>query len=433
MKVVAKFGGTSLADWQNFEKAKEIVLENEACVVVPSAPGKRNSKDHKITDLLYMCFQLSEHNLNFDEVYEHIEKRFHSIVNGLNLDLDIDEILKETKEVIMTSSSREHVASRGEYMSGRVMAAYLGYNFIDAADIIKIYDGKWNREETDRLIAEILIPNLPAVVPGFYGSDKDGNIATFSRGGSDVTGSVVANGIDADLYQNWTDVPGFMVSDPKIVDNPQHIKVISYRELRELSYMGAQVLHEDAIFPLREKKIPIEIKDTNNPTENGTKIVPNGDMVSDNPVTGVAGKKDFMVITIEKTFLNEKRDFLRKMISVFETNEVRVAHMPTGIDSVSVVVPQSEMMGKESKVKEELSIYLNPDTIDISYGLALVAVVGRGMISKKGISARIFKALSDNGVNIRMITQGSSEINIIVGVENKDFENAIRSIYRAFY
>lgn len=435
--VISKFGGSSLATSTQFERVKEIAYNNPNIkVIVPSAPGKRDDKDHKITDLLYMCYQLSSHGLKFDDIFQMVAERFFEIRDKLFIDLDLESILADIKANIENNSSRDYCASRGEYLNGMLLAKYLGYEFIDACDVIlfnetnEIDELNTNRE----LLKHIkLDEDIKYIIPGFYGSFRS-EIRTFSRGGSDITGAIVANALDAKLYENWTDVSGFLVADPKIVDNPREIDLITYKELRELSYMGAKVLHEEAIFPVKKKGIPIHIKNTNKPEDKGTLIVPETWGSSrDNLITGIAGRKDFTVITVEKTLMNSDKSFLRKLVSVFETNDITIEHMPSGIDSISVIVSDEELNGKLSKIKEEIRIYLNPDNIISSSNMALVAVVGRGMIRTKGISARVFTALSNNGVNIRMISQGSSELNIIIGIENSDFETAIKSIYRAFY
>ncbi len=384
--IVAKFGGSSLADNVQIEKVANIIKSNEKIkYIIPSAPGKRDKDDHKITDLLCMCYQLASHDINFHEIYAIIEDRFREIASDLNLDINIDEILYNIKEDIKNGASKDYCASRGEYLNG------------------------------------------------FYGADDRGNIRTFSRGGSDITGAIIASGVDASLYENWTDVSGFLMADPSIVIDAKPIEKITYRELRELSYMGAPVLHEEAIFPVKKKNIPVNIKNTNKPTDPGTMIIYDLDIDNSlNNITGIAGKKDFTVISIEKTFMTRENDFFRKVISVFETNDISIEHMPSSIDSVSIVVSDIELNGKKKKIMEEIKIYCNPDNI-ISYsGMSLIAVVGRGMINNKGISSRVFTALAKGDVNIRMISQGSSELNIIVGIENKDFEKAISSIYNAF-
>lgn len=434
---VSKFGGSSLATSKQYKKVKEIVNKNENIkVVVPSAPGKRDEKDHKITDLLYMCHQLSSHGLKFDDIFKMIAERFFEIRDNLSIDVDLEKILDEIKTNIENNRSIDYCASRGEYLNGILLAKYLGFEFIDAAEVI--FFNEMNEVDEKKTIEELqnkikLGDKKRYVVPGFYGSFKS-EIKTFSRGGSDITGSVIANAIDAKIYENWTDVSGFLVADPKIVENPKEIEHITYKELRELSYMGAKVLHEEAIFPVKNKGIPIHIKNTNRPYDKGTLIVPDTwNFSKENLITGIAGKKGFTVITVEKTLMNSDKSFLRKLVSVFETNDISIEHMPSGIDSISIIVSDIDLNGKLSKIIEEIRIYLNPDNIISSSNMALVAVVGRGMIRTKGISAKVFTALSDAGVNIRMISQGSSELNIIIGLENSDFETAIRAIYKSFY
>ncbi|NLW23417.1 MAG: aspartate kinase [Tissierellia bacterium] len=433
--IVAKFGGTSLADSKQFKKVKEIVLADERRrYIVPSAPGKRYKKDHKVTDLLYMCYQLASHKLNFDEVYGIIEKRFHDICNDLKLEIDIGEILSEIKEKIRAGESRDYVASRGEYINGILLSEYLGFEFVDAKDLI-LFDekGHFDWEGTNKKVKELLGSISTAVIPGFYGAKPNGEIVTFSRGGSDITGAIIARGVDSILYENWTDVPGFLMVDPKIVDNPKPIETITYKELRELSYMGAPVLHAESIFPVREAGIPINIRNTNSIEDPGTTIVNDLSPIANvGTITGIAGKKDFTVIAIEKTLMNQEKDFYRKLITVLETNDITIEHMPSSIDSVSLIIPSAQLNSKLDKIIEEIRIYCKPDSIDTYPNMALIAVVGRGMIRTKGISAKVFTALANEGINVRMITQGSSELNIIIGVENDDLEKGIAAIYRAF-
>lgn len=432
--IVAKFGGSSLADSSQFIKVKDIVKSDKSRrYVIPSAPGKRFGKDHKITDLLYMCYQLSSHGLNFDEVFKIIQDRFLQIVKELNLELDMDGELNQIKENIKSGYSRDYTASRGEYLNGLILAKYLEFQFIDAAEIIVFdekgqYDPVLTEEKVNRRLKEVEY----GVIPGFYGSDEKGQIITFSRGGSDVTGAIIANGVRAQVYENWTDVSGFLMADPNIVLDAKPMEVVTYKELRELSYMGAPVLHEEAIFPVRKYGIPINIKNTNSPQDKGTMIVAESKHESQSPITGISGKKDFTVINIEKTLMTGERDFFRKLISVFETNDIPVEHMPSSIDTISVVVNSSHINPKLKKVLEEIRIYVKSDNITVHPNMALVAVVGRGMIKTKGVSAKIFTALAKAGVNIRMITQGSSELNIIVGIENEDFDKAVKAIYKAF-
>ncbi|MDO5689832.1 MAG: aspartate kinase [Tissierellia bacterium] len=434
-KKVVKFGGSSLASGAQFVKVKGIVDADEARrYVVPSAPGKRSSSDHKITDLLYMCQQLASHGLNFDEVFHLISDRYIGIRDELNLDVNIESILEQVKTRIRDGASKDYAASRGEYINGILLAAYLDFPFVDAVEVIRFKDnGDFDEHTTEKLVHSILGSVERAVVPGFYGAKVNGEIVTFSRGGSDITGSILTNGIQASLYENYTDVSGFLMADPKLVDNPRPMDLVTYRELRELSYMGAPVLHEEAIFPVRKRGIPIQIKNTNEPDAPGTLIVHDQwNQVKEGTITGISGKKDFTVISVEKTLMNNEHGFFRKLISVFETNDVSIEHMPSSIDSISVIVPDADLKGKQQKVIEEIKIYCNPDTIYSNPGMALLAVVGRGMVKTKGISAKIFHALASKGVNIRMISQGSSEINIIIGIENRDFEEAIKAIYEAF-
>ena len=433
--IVAKFGGSSLADKYQIEKVSDIVKANKDIkYIIPSAPGKRNGDDHKITDLLCMCYQLASHGLNFNDIYWLVENRFKSICRDLDLHINIDEILDEIKENIKNGASRDYSASRGEYLSGIILSNYLGFKFVDPIELILFdKDGLLNEKETGKRIKDVLSDIEYAVIPGFYGEDEDGNIRTFSRGGSDITGSIIASEVGAVMYENWTDVSGFLMADPGIVKDPKAIKKITYRELRELSYMGAPVLHEEAIFPVKKHNIPVNIKNTNKPEDPGTMIIYDLDVDdSQGDITGIAGKKDFTVITIEKTFMTREKDFFRKIISVFETNDISIEHMPSGIDSISFIVSDIELNAKKKKIIEEIKIYCSPDNIVCSSGMALIAVVGRGMINTKGISSKVFTSLAMGDVNIRMISQGSSELNIIVGVENKDFEKAVISIYNAF-
>ena len=433
--VVAKFGGSSLADSQQFIKVERIIKSDpKRRYIIPSAPGKRNKKDHKVTDLLYMCQQLAAHDLNFDEVYNIVKSRYIEICEGLNLDFNIIEILDDIREKIRLGASKDYAASRGEYLNGLILSHYIGYEFIDAAELI-LFDksGKFDAKNTYEKVQSKLASVSQAVIPGFYGIMPNGEIKTFPRGGSDITGSIIARGVGAQLYENWTDVSGFLMADPRIVKNPRPIEKITYKELRELSYMGASVLHEEAIFPTKEVGIPIAIKNTNAPDDAGTMILSDISPVEyTGTITGIAGKKDFTVISIEKTFMGSDKSFFRKLMTIMETNNISVEHMPSSIDSISLIVSASELNSKLDKVVEEIRIYCEPDSIICYPNMALVAVVGRGMINTKGIAAKIFAALAKDGVNIRMITQGSSELNIIVGIENKDFENAIKAIYEAF-
>lgn len=433
--IVSKFGGSSLADARQFKKVKEIIDQDpRRKFIIPSAPGKRHGRDHKITDLFYMCYQLASHGLNFDEVFNIIRERFLSICQGLKIDLNMDNILEEIKAKIEKGSSKDYCGSRGEYLNGLILSKYLNFHFLDPKDFILFTDnGELDQKATEHRLKERVKNIDRAVIPGFYGARKDGQIKTFSRGGSDVTGSIVANGLGAILYENWTDVSGFLMADPNIVKEPNPIEEISYKELRELSYMGAPVLHEEALFPIKNSGIPINIKNTNAPKEPGTMILDDESTISyPGTITGIAGKKDFTAITVEKTLMSRDKGFLRKLISVMETNNIFIEHMPSSIDSISLIVSNAKLGANLQKIIEEIRIYCNPDNIVHYNNMALIAVVGRGMIRTKGISAKVFTALAEAGINIRMITQGSSELNIIVGVDNSDFEKAIRAIYKVF-
>lgn len=433
MKVL-KFGGSSLADANQFKKVKDIALaDSERKYIVVSAPGKGKRSSHKVTDLLLMCYQLASHDLNFNEIYEIIKNTYKQIVDELNLSVDIDRILKNIHDEIQNGASKDFTASRGEYINAILLANYLDWNFVDAKDIIFFKNGDLDEDKTEKKIAKILQDNPYTVIPGFYGSDENGKIKTFSRGGSDITGSLIANALKSEIYENWTDVSGFLVADPKIVENSKTIDYITYRELRELSYMGAPVLHEDSIVPVKKYGIPINIRNTNAPRDKGTTIIPNyDDEKITNNITGIAGKRGFSVITIEKTFMNTEYGFFRKIMSVFETNEIPIEHMPSSIDTVSLIVDTGKIVEKLDKIIEEIKIYTNPKSISVEHGISLIAIVGKGMVNSKGTSGKIFTALGQNDVNVRMISQGSSELNIIIGVLDKDFKKAIKSIYEAF-
>ncbi len=432
--IITKFGGSSLADANQFKKVKDIIFLNKARkYVVPSAPGKRNSKDTKITDLLYLCHAHVETGISLDDVFKHVEARYTEIVKDLGLEFNISKHLANVKKDLEEGASKDYAASRGEYLNGLILANYLGFEFVDAKDVIVFNeDGSLELEETKKALKEKLSNVENAVIPGFYGADKDGNIVTFSRGGSDVTGALVAASIDADLYENWTDVSGFLMADPRIVENPKSISTITYKELRELSYMGASVLHEDAIFPVRESGIPINIKNTNKPEDKGTFIVQDSEVKECKTITGIAGKKDFTVISIEKAMMNSELGFCRKILGILEMNNISFENMPSGIDTVCVVISDSELKNKTKKVVEEIKRTCNPDSIVVHPNMALIATVGKGMAKNKGVAAKVFDALSKADVNIRMIDQGSSEMNILVGIENDNFETAIKAIYEKF-
>lgn len=433
--IVAKFGGSSLASSEQFRKVKNIVLEDERRrYVVPSAPGKRFSKDYKITDLLYLCHAHAQNSISFDDVFKHIEDRYTSLARELEVRIDIKKYLDEIKRKIEDGASADYTASRGEYLNGLILADYLDYEFVDAAEIIRFKNyGRIDFEATQKAIDERMASVERAVIPGFYGAMPDGKIKTFSRGGSDVTGAIVARCLGAELYENWTDVSGFLMADPNIVEDAKPIEVVTYKELRELSYMGAKVLHEESIFPIRDVCIPINIKNTNKPEDKGTLIVDDDKPISySGTITGIAGKKGFTVIAVQKMLMNSEQGFCRKLLGILESNGVSFENMPSGIDSVSVVIEDTQLGDKLDNILEEIKRQCNPDSLEVYPNMALIATVGRGMNRTKGISSKIFRGLAESDVNIRMINQGSSEINITVGVENDDFEKALRGIYKAF-
>lgn len=431
---VVKFGGSSLASAEQFKKVADIIhAEDARRYVVPSAPGKRFSADTKVTDMLYACYDLAAKGKDFSEAFAKITERYTSIIDELGLDLDMTEEFNTVKACFIGKAGRDYAASRGEYLNGIVLAKYLGYEFVDAADVIFFKDsGEFDAERTQKAVRERLTGVERAVVPGFYGSMPNDTIKTFSRGGSDITGSIVAAAVGADIYENWTDVSGFLISDPRIVKDPLPIHTITYKELRELSYMGAGVLHEDAIFPVRKAGIPINIKNTNAPLDPGTMIVESTSQKPQFTITGIAGKKGFTVVNIEKDMMNSELGFGRRVLEVFEKNGISFEHMPSGIDTMSIVVHQTEFEPKEQEILSGLHRNVHPDSIDIETDLALIAVVGRAMKSARGTAGRIFAALAHAHINVKMIDQGSSELNIIIGVEEKDFEAAIKSIYEIF-
>ena len=425
MKKVVKFGGSSLASAEQFKKVGNIIRAEESRrYVIPSAPGKRFSDDVKVTDMLYKCYGAAVKGKKFTDLLKDIQERYNEIIEGLGLTLSLEKEF----EII-----RDYAASRGEYLNGIIMANYLGYEFIDAAEVIFFdEEGKFDADKTDEILSERLNKAERAVIPGFYGSLPDGTIKTFSRGGSDVTGSIVAKAAKVDLYENWTDVSGFLIADPRIISNPKSIEAITYKELRELSYMGATVLHEDAIFPVRKEGIPINIRNTNAPEDKGTLIVEATCRHPKYTITGIAGKQGFASITIEKAMMNSEVGFGRKVLQVFEDNHISFEHMPSGIDTMTVFVHQSEFEETEQKVLAGIHHAVQPDSIELESDLALIAVVGRGMRATRGTAGRIFSALAHANVNVKMIDQGSSELNIVIGVRNHDFENAIKAIYDIF-
>lgn len=434
MKKIVKFGGSSLASAEQFKKVGDIIRADESRrYVVPSAPGKRFSADTKVTDMLYTCYDAAVNGKKYTAPFNEIKARYNEIIEGLGFDLSLEAEFEMIHENFDKKIGRDYAASRGEYLNGIIMANYLGYEFIDAAEVIFFdVNGRFDGDRTNEVLSARLENVERAVVPGFYGAMPDGTIKTFSRGGSDLTGSIVAKAAKVDMYENWTDVSGFMIADPRIVSNPKAIEAITYKELRELSYMGATVLHEDAIFPIRKEGIPINIRNTNAPEDKGTLIVEATCRHPKYTITGIAGKRGFASITIEKAMMNSEIGFCRKVLQVFEDNGISIEHMPSGIDTMTVLVHQSEFEEKEQKVLAGIHQAVQPDSIELESDLALIAIVGRGMRSKRGTSGRIFSALAHGHVNVKMIDQGSSELNIVVGVRNHDFENAIRSLYDIF-
>ena len=435
---VVKFGGSSLADAEHFRQVAEIVKADKSRrYVVPSAPGKRFSSDTKVTDMLYTLYELVRSRASLDVVEAHyakIKERYNSIIEGLGLDLDLSGEYEYIKNAILHNSGRDFTASRGEYLNGIILAKYLGFDFIDAENVIYFKEnGTFDEEKTNDMLSLELKEHKKAVIPGFYGISPNGTVVTFSRGGSDITGSIVARAAEADLYENWTDVSGFMMADPRIIDNPSIIDTITYRELRELSYMGATVLHEDAIFPVRNAGIPINIKNTNKPEDRGTMIVSQASGYdAEHVITGIAGKKGFSVLTIEKDMMNSEVGFGRKVLESLEDFGVSFEHLPSGIDTMSVIVSTAQIDENREKILQAVTRRTKPDSIIIEDGMALVAVVGRGMVKARGTAARVFNAISSAGVNIRMIDQGSCELNIIVGVDESDFQTALKAIYEEF-
>ena len=434
MKKVVKFGGSSLASAEQFTKVKDIICsDSDRRYVVPSAPGKRFSGDTKVTDMLYTCYAAAEQDEDFSDKLAKIQARYNEIINGLGLTLSLDTQFEEIASKFAAKAGKEYAASRGEYLNGIIMANYLGYEFVDAAEVIRFnHDGSFNAAVTNKIMSKRLERVERAVIPGFFGAEEDGTIRTFSRGGSDITGSIVARAVHADMYENWTDVSGFLIADPRIIKNPKAIDVITYRELRELSYMGATVLHEDAIFPVRREGIPINIRNTNAPEDKGTLIVEATCQKPRFTITGVAGKKDFASITVEKAMMNSEVGFCRKVLTVFEDNGISIEHMPSGIDTMTIFVHQDEFAEREQKVIAGIHRAVEPDFLELESDLALIAVVGRGMRATRGTSGRIFSALAHANVNVKMIDQGSSELNIIIGVRNHDFDAAIKAIYDIF-
>lgn len=432
---VVKFGGSSLADAKQFKKVADIILaEDSRRFVVASAPGKRYIEDIKVTDMLYECYEKASEGVSFEAEFTAIKERYNGIIADLGLkDFSLDDEFEIIQGAFTHMAGRDYAASRGEYLNSKVLAKYLGFDFIDAAKYIFFDDaGQFDWEKTKEKLVPKLDKTSKAVIPGFYGSMPNGTIKTFSRGGSDVTGSIIARACNAKIYENWTDVSGIFICDPRIVANPEPINTLTYAELRELAYMGFNVLHEDAVFPVRAAGIPINIKNTNSPQDRGTFIVSETAEPCEHIITGIAGKKGMSVINIEKDKMNSEIGFGRNVLRALEKSNVSFEHMPSGVDTMSVVIQTDNFTGKETAILDEIRGRVHPDQLYIESNLALIAVVGRGMKSARGTAAILFKALADSRVNIRMIDQGSSELNIIVGVAEEDFEIAMRAIYDAF-
>ena len=431
--IVTKFGGSSLADAEQFAKVGNILKSNKARkVAVASAPGKRNSGDVKVTDMLYRCCSDAEEGRSFDESLNLIRERYAEIMQDLSIEFELDSEINAIREHLLAGPDREFMASRGEYLNAKLLARYLDWTFLDAADYVRFNeDGTLDDETTDELLRGVLSEKEYVVLPGFYGADASGRVHTFSRGGSDISGSLAARAINAEVYENWTDVSGMLMTDPRIVDNPGTIDYISYQELRELSYMGASVLHEDAVFPVRKAGIPINIRNTNRPQDKGTMIV--AELPKNRRpkiITGIAGSRGFSCIHVEKPMMNMEVGFGARLLKILADHGISFEHCPTGFDTMSVFV-ESACIGEDfDDVLDEIRQELDPEILIVDDSFAILAIVGHGMAYSKGVSARIFGALAEANVNIRMIDQGSSGLNIIVGVDEEDYEAAVQACYR---
>lgn len=430
--IVAKFGGSSLADAHQFRKVKGIVeANNKRRYIIPSAPGRGGKEDVKVTDLLYLAHEQAKQHIHTGDTFAKIEARFQEICQKLKIDADLSKELVAIKEKVDLGASRDYAASRGEYMNGLILAKYLDFEFVDASELIVFKDnGRCDLRATEAKAKERLRLVRNAVIPGFYGANARGEVVTFSRGGSDVTGSIIANAVQANLYENWTDVSGFLMADPNIVPEAKTIEVVTYKELRELAYMGAPVLHDEVIFPLRKHSIPINLRNTNRPQDQGTMVV---DEASNPPIqdtiTGITGKKDFTVIMVDKIFMNSEVGFIRKLAEIFERYEVSIEHIPSSIDSISAIISSVNIAAKLEALIQAIREECEVDDILVHQDMALVTVVGRGLVGRKGISGKIFTALAENGINIRMLSQDSRELNIIIGVNNEDYNRTIKAIY----
>ncbi len=440
---ISKFGGSSVADVIQLKKIRDIINSDpDRRYIVVSAPGKRFEGDPKITDLLYLVKTTMDNNLPYEQLFQVVCDRYTAVQANLGCKVDMNKAYDGIRRELLNNPTGDYLASRGEYLNAVLIADFLGFDFVDSDKLIK-FDraGRLNYEETGDAVRDVLSRHEYAVIPGFYGSMPDGSIKTFSRGGSDITGSIIAGALGAECYENWTDVSGFLMADPRIVDRPKKIRTISYKELRELSYMGASVLHEDAIYPARLADVPINIRNTNEPEDEGTYILSEekaaalglGAIGSTGEIiTGIAGSKDFTVVALYKNMMSSERGFVRRILGILDDHDINFEHLPSGIDTVSVVMSNSQINGRLDELLKEFESRLRPDSIDVIEDIALIATVGHGMTSRRGTSATLFTALAEAGVNVRMIDQGSSELNIIVGVDNNDFDKAIRAIYGAF-
>ena len=436
MKVV-KFGGSSMADAGQYRKIRDILqADPERKVVVVSAAGKRSKDDHKITDLLYLCHAHTQYGVDCSGIFEMISSRYLQIRDDLGIELDLETEFADFKRRIDKKElNADEIASRGEYFSAKLMAAYLGFQFIDSADWVKFnFDGTVDQDSSYEALQSQVVQGIGAVIPGFYGLMPDGHIRTFSRGGSDITGALAAAALDADVYENWTDVSGILMADPRLVDNPMAIPQVTYDELRELSYSGASVLHEDAIFPVREKNIPLNIRNTNDPEAPGTMIQESfqGEYDTDRFITGITGKKDFTIISLSKRGMSNQVGVLHKVLTILVRHNLSVDYVPNGIDNVSIVLPTESIASSLYTILGEIQTEVEPDTLDVHDQIAIVAAVGRQMACRPGISGKLFAALGEAGINIRMINQGPDELNIIFGVDNRDFKAAIQVLYNSF-
>lgn len=438
MLKVVKFGGSSLASAEQFARVKAIVeADPDRKVVVVSAPGKRFKEDNKVTDLLYICHAHIKYNASFEDVFEDIAERYREIAHGCGLKQDLEEEFTAVKASMNKSASVDAIVSRGEYLNAKLMAEYLGYTFIDSKDWLCFnYDGKVDFEKSYATLAGLFLKAKKVVLPGFYGAMPDGEIKTFSRGGSDVTGAIAAAALNADAYENWTDVSGILMADPRIVENPRPIEQVTFGELRELSYMGADVLHEETVFPVRQKNIPLYIKNTNDPSARGTLILEDFETESEEDkkrfVTGITGRKHYSILTVTKARMNSQPGFVRRTLKIVEKYGVTVEHITSSIDSFSLVASTPQMEACLHDMIEDLQTTLSPDRVKVDHGISLVAVVGRRMAWNVGVSGRLFATLGENDINIRMIEQGADEINIIIGVQDKDFKKTIRVLYNSF-